>query len=120
MGRAISLLVVLSLTSGLRAEDLPVSVGVAIRYYQLEGKSHSHLYAFDGKAQTVQQLTRDESGQDHDPVFSPSGGSVIPLPDRPVFVGVCDQLYLPLGDDATRFASPSTGSRQAHKGPKHP
>lgn len=52
-------------------------VVVAIRYLQIDGTSHSHLYLFDGKAGVVRQLTRDESGQDHNPAFAPGGERII-------------------------------------------
>lgn len=67
----------LGMGGGLRAGEQPASVVVAIRYYQIEGKSHSHLYLFDRGAKLVRQLTHDDSGQDHDPVFSPDGRKIV-------------------------------------------
>ena len=61
----------------LPAADSPQSVVVAIRYYLPEGTSHGHLYLFGPDARAARQLTRDVSGQDHDPVFSPDGGSIV-------------------------------------------
>jgi len=52
-------------------------VVVAIRYYLTEGTSHGHMYLFDAEAKELRQLTRDDAGQDHDPVFSPDGGSIV-------------------------------------------
>lgn len=61
----------------LSAADSPQSVVVAIRYYLTEGTSHGHLYLFGPDANAVRQLTRDDSGQDHDPVFAPDGRSIV-------------------------------------------
>ena len=59
------------------AEEAPARVVVAIRYLQEEGVSHSHLHLFDGNGRFLRQLTREESGQDFDPVLSPDGRSVV-------------------------------------------
>ncbi|KAB2640502.1 MAG: hypothetical protein DVB25_03925 [Verrucomicrobia bacterium] len=61
----------------LLAADRPRWVVVAIRYYLTEGTSHGHVYLFDADAKELRQLTRDNEGQDHDPVFSPDGGSIV-------------------------------------------
>jgi len=59
------------------AEESPAQVVVAIRYFKKEGVSHSHLDLFDGSGRFLRRLTRDESGQDFEPVFSPKGDSVV-------------------------------------------
>ncbi|MEK7950700.1 TolB family protein [Luteolibacter soli] len=59
------------------AEESPTQVVVAIRYFKEEGVSHSHLDLFDGNGGFLRHLTKDESGQDFDPVFSPDGRSVV-------------------------------------------
>ncbi len=59
------------------AADVPMSVVAAIRYLQVEGTSHGHLYLFDREARVVRQLTNDDSGQDHDPVFSKDGREIV-------------------------------------------
>lgn len=53
------------------------TVVVAMRYLQIEGLSHSHLYLFSGGGRLIRQLTQSEQGQDADPVFSPDGKSVL-------------------------------------------
>jgi hypothetical protein len=53
------------------------NVVVAIRYFQVEGVSHSHLYLYRRDGKLVKQLTRGETGQDHDPVFAPDGNGVV-------------------------------------------
>jgi hypothetical protein len=52
-------------------------VVVAIRYLQVEGVSHAHLYLYRRDGKLVRQLTADKSGQDHDPVFAPDGSEVV-------------------------------------------
>lgn len=53
------------------------NVVVAIRYLQVEGVSHAHLYLYRRDGKLVRQLTADNAGQDHDPVFAPDGGEVV-------------------------------------------
>jgi hypothetical protein len=60
-----------------RGSDIPAQVVVAIRYLQIDGTSHSHLYLFDRKAEVMRQLTNEDAGQDHDPVFAPAGSVII-------------------------------------------
>lgn len=51
-------------------------VVVAIRYFQVSGTSHSHLYLYNGTGKLLRQLTDSAEGQDRDPVFSPDGNSI--------------------------------------------
>lgn len=60
-----------------RGTDTPMSVVVAIRYLQIDGTSHAHLFLFDRNAVQVRQLTSDNSGQDRNPVFSPDGRVIV-------------------------------------------
>ena len=50
---------------------------VAIRYLQAQGVSHSHLYLYREDGKLLRQLTNDDSGQEHDPVFSPDGETIV-------------------------------------------
>ena len=50
---------------------------IAIRYLQADGTSHSHLYLYREDGKFLRQLTRDNSGQDLSPVFSPNGDSIV-------------------------------------------
>ena len=50
---------------------------VAIRYLQAQGTSHSHLYLYREDGKFLRQLTKDNSGQDFDPIFAPDGGSIV-------------------------------------------
>ena len=50
---------------------------VAIRYLQPRGVSHSHLYLYREDGKLLRQLTKDDSGQDFDPLFAPDGRAVV-------------------------------------------
>jgi len=50
---------------------------VAIRYLQAEGESHAHLFLYREDGTLVRQLTKDDSGQDLDPVFAPDGATIV-------------------------------------------
>ncbi len=50
---------------------------VAIRYLQVEGTSHSHLYLYRDDGKFLRQLTTDNSGQDVDPIFAPDGEMIV-------------------------------------------
>src|SRR2546423_735464 len=49
---------------------------IAIRYLQVEGTSHSHLYLYRDDGKFLRQLTNDNSGQDVDPVFASDGETI--------------------------------------------
>jgi hypothetical protein len=50
---------------------------VAIRYLEAKGTSHSHLYLYREDGKLLRQLTKDESGQDKDPIFAPDGETIV-------------------------------------------
>lgn len=50
---------------------------IAIRYLQAQGTSHSHLYLYAEDGKLLRQLTKDDSGQDSAPIFSPDGEIVV-------------------------------------------
>jgi hypothetical protein len=52
-------------------------VVVAIRYLQPKGTSHSHLYLYADGGKLLRQLTKDDSGQDFDPIFAPDGKTIV-------------------------------------------
>ncbi|MEY2486682.1 MAG: hypothetical protein QOH39_2330 [Verrucomicrobiota bacterium] len=60
--------------ASLRAES---EIVVAIRYLQAQGTSHSHLYLYRDDGKLLRQLTKDNSGQDVAPIFSPDGAAII-------------------------------------------
>ena len=63
-----------------RAAAEPV---IAIRYLQAEGTSHSHLYLYREDGKLLRQLTKDNSGQDSDPIFAPDGSVIVFTRERP-------------------------------------
>jgi WD40 repeat protein len=50
---------------------------IAIRYLQVEGTSHSHLYLYREDGKLLRQLTNDNSGQDSAPIFAPDGSMIV-------------------------------------------
>jgi hypothetical protein len=50
---------------------------VAIRYLQAQGESHAHLFLYREDGTFLRQLTKDDSGQDQDPIFAPDGETVV-------------------------------------------
>jgi len=56
---------------------------IAIRYLQAQGTSHSHLYLYREDGKLLRQLTRDDSGQDSTPIFSPHGETIVFTREKP-------------------------------------
>jgi hypothetical protein len=52
-------------------------VVVAVRYLQAEGESHAHLFLYREDGTLLRQLTKDNAGQDLDPIFSPDGETIV-------------------------------------------
>jgi hypothetical protein len=50
---------------------------VAIRYLQAQGESHAHLFLYREDGTLLRQLTREERGQDLDPIFAPDGETIV-------------------------------------------
>jgi hypothetical protein len=50
---------------------------VAIRYLQAQGESHAHLFLYSEDGSFLRQLTKEESGQDLDPIFAPDGETIV-------------------------------------------
>ncbi len=73
------LLLIASVVQGAETETQkpPAEVAVAIRYLKPEGVSHSHVYLYREEGKLLRQLTKDDSGQDRDPFFSPDGGTIV-------------------------------------------
>jgi hypothetical protein len=57
--------------------DAASEIVVAIRYLQAQGESHSHLFLYQEDGTLLRQLTKDESGQDLDPIFAPDGETIV-------------------------------------------
>lgn len=56
---------------------------IAIRYLQAQGISHSHLYLYREDGKLLRQLTKDDSGQDSAPIFSPNGEIIVFTREKP-------------------------------------
>jgi hypothetical protein len=50
---------------------------VAIRHLQAQGDSHAHLFLYREDGNLLRQLTKEESGQDLDPIFAPDGETIV-------------------------------------------
>jgi hypothetical protein len=50
---------------------------IAIRYLQAKGESHAHLFLYRDDGKLLRQLTKDDSGQDQDPIFAPDGETIV-------------------------------------------
>ena len=55
----------------------PREIVVAIRYLQAQGESHAHLFLYREDGTFLRQLTKDDSGQDLDPIFAPDGETIV-------------------------------------------
>jgi len=58
-------------------------IAIAIRYLQAQGTSHSHLYLYREDGKLLRQLTKDDSGQDSAPIFSPDGDTIVFTREKP-------------------------------------
>lgn len=58
-------------------------IAIAIRYLQAQGTSHSHLYLYRDDGKLLRQLTKDDSGQDSAPIFSPDGDTIVFTREKP-------------------------------------
>jgi len=50
---------------------------VAIRYLQAQGESHAHLFLYREDGTLLRQLTKEDRGQDLDPMFAPDGETIV-------------------------------------------
>ena len=70
---AISMALLLAATVA-RADS---EIVVAIRYLQAQGESHAHLFLYRDDGTLLQQLTKEERGQDLDPMFAEDGETIV-------------------------------------------
>lgn len=77
---------------------------VANRYLLANQTSHAHLYLYREDGKLLRQLSRDNSGQDRDPVFAPDGASIAWTRELP---GGKTQFWSisPLGKNAQRLSA---------------
>jgi hypothetical protein len=61
-------------TTAVRAAS---EIVVAIRYLQAAGESHAHLFLYRDDGTLLRQLTKEERGQDLDPMFAPDGETIV-------------------------------------------
>jgi hypothetical protein len=57
--------------------DAASEIVIAIRYLQAQGESHAHLFLYREDGTLLRQLTKDEAGQDLDPMFAPDGETIV-------------------------------------------
>src|SRR2546423_6386936 len=75
MVRTVAITFVLLLTAA--AANAASEIVVAIRYLQAEGESHAHLFLYRDDGTLLRQLTKQERGQDLDPMFAPDGETIV-------------------------------------------
>lgn len=73
----LSLLVTVLLSFMSYADGPQAEIAVAIRYLKPEGVSHSHVYLYREDGKLLRQLTKDDGGQDRNPLFSPDGSVIV-------------------------------------------
>jgi hypothetical protein len=71
------LVVTVSLAAAIMPARAASEIVVAIRYLQAEGESHAHLFLYREDGTLLRQLTKEDSGQDLDPIFAPDGETVV-------------------------------------------
>lgn len=69
--------VAIGLALGISNAYASSEVVVAIRYLQAQGESHAHLYLYHEDGTLLRQLTKENSGQDLDPIFAPDGQTIV-------------------------------------------
>src|SRR6195256_4673535 len=72
--RFVTLLLFLFAATTLNAAS---EIVVAIRYLQAEGESHAHLFLYSEYGTLLRQLTKENSGQDLDPIFALDGETIV-------------------------------------------
>jgi hypothetical protein len=78
MRRALGLLgVAVVMIVTISRADAASEIVVAIRYLQAQGESHAHLFLYREDGKLLRQLTKDDSGQDLDPIFAPDGETIV-------------------------------------------
>ena len=77
MWRTLALAIVACLLWPCAGSQAASEIVIAIRYLQAKGTSHSHLYLYREDGKLLRQLTKDNSGQDFDPLFAPDGETIV-------------------------------------------
>lgn len=89
---------------------------IAIRYLQAQGTSHSHLYLYGEDGKLLRQLTKDDSGQDSAPIFSPEGETIVFTREKPNNVHEFWSVN-PRGTDLKRLGAAPDWYAQAKSSP---
>jgi hypothetical protein len=72
-----TVLVLLALIASIAPSHAASEIVVANRYLLPNRTSHAHLYLYREDGRLLRQLSRDNSGQDHDPIFAPDGETIV-------------------------------------------
>ena len=89
---------------------------VANRYLLANKTSHAHLYLYREDGKPLRQLSRDDAGQDRDPVWAPDGNTIVWTRELP---GGKSQIWSisPLGHSAKRLSAAPVWYRQTKTSP---
>jgi hypothetical protein len=71
------LVIAMSLVVAATTLNAASEIVVAIRYLQAEGESHAHLFLYRDDGSLLRQLTKENSGQDLDPMFAADGETIV-------------------------------------------
>ncbi|MEY2502167.1 MAG: hypothetical protein QOI07_2501 [Verrucomicrobiota bacterium] len=74
MIRTIAIAVALLFAAGVAHAS---EIAIAIRYLQAQGESHAHLFLYREDGTLLRQLTKENVGQDLDPMFAPDGETIV-------------------------------------------
>ena len=89
-----------------RGSEPTAEIVVSMRYLQDSGTSHAHLYLYREDGKLLRQLTKDEGGQDLDPIFSPDGEQIVFARELPGDVKQCWSIE-PRGGGLHQLSKPA-------------
>src|SRR5437868_4464823 len=75
MVRTVAITFVLLMSAA--AANAASEIVLAIRYLQAEGESQTHLFLYSEDGTLLRQLTKEERGQDLDPMFAADGETIV-------------------------------------------
>ena len=73
----LAVVLILATVLAARGKEPMAEIVVSLRYLQGTGTSHAHLYLYRADGKLLRQLTRDDAGQDQNPVFAPNGETIV-------------------------------------------
>jgi len=71
------LIAVIAFCAVVQSVQAASEIVVAIRYLQAQGESHSHLFLYRDDGTLLRQLTKENAGQDLDPMFAPDSETIV-------------------------------------------